>query len=127
MKKAVKRPMKKAEIIDQIMKNHVTGMPENKEKANKFVEKTLRAKGLYQKYLEDEGKIKVKVLQYPQTFEFETGVEFPPFEYGCKKRCQVLLKELKRQKIHSPMHAYEDYVVEIVKKSKFGENWELGS
>ena len=30
-------------------------------------------------------------------------------------------------KIHSPSHAYEDYVIENVRKVRGGEHWHLGS
>jgi hypothetical protein len=83
--------------------------------------------------------MKIIVMDYPQTFEFETKLEFPKFQgmklivskqtdiKRCKKRQELLLAELNKQDIHSPTHAYEDYVIENVHKMPFGELWYLGS
>ena len=77
--------------------------------------------------------MKIKVDTYPETFTFETRAKFPKFVNSgknfayCKNRNAVLLRALKRLNIDSPCHAYEDYVVESVRKTKDGEVWQLGS
>lgn len=71
--------------------------------------------------------MKIKVLDYPETFSFETDVVFPKFEYGCEVRGAELLKALRAQQIDSYFHRYEDYVVEIVTVRDGVEHWILGS
>ena len=71
--------------------------------------------------------MKVKIKFYPDTFSFLTADKLPPFEYGCRTRTELLHKALHDQKIDSPMHAYEDYIVEIVELRSYGEEWTLGS
>ena len=70
---------------------------------------------------------KIKTDGYPQHFEFETGVKLPKFKCGCKVRGELLLSQLNEQDVHSPLHAYEDYVVEKITKTEGGEIWHLGS
>ena len=72
------------------------------------------------------------VLDYPQTFEFKVKKELPTFngEY-CEVRNEILLRQLRRQKIYSPCHLYTDYVVGVVEPfdngTTSGEVWHLFS
>lgn len=81
---------------------------------------------------------RIQVKQYPATFEFNIRTELPPFISGttpeghydaemCEVRNDLLLKHMKRLKVNSPCHAYEDYVVEVVTPTLDGEIWQLGS
>lgn len=81
---------------------------------------------------------KVKIVSYPTDFEFVTNIALPKFissgtvgvDYDCEMcevRNQLLHINMKLQKINSPCHAYEDYVVEVVTKTEDGEIWRLGS
>jgi hypothetical protein len=70
---------------------------------------------------------RIVIEHYPATFIFDVRKELPEFEYGCKVRQEILLRQLKRQNIDSPCHAYSDYVIEHVEKHYTGEYWILGS
>lgn len=79
----------------------------------------------------------IKIDGYPAHFEFKIRAKLPKFissgtigkdydcEY-CEVRNHLLLKYLKRLKINSPYHEYEDYVVEVVTETEDGEIWQLG-
>ena len=69
----------------------------------------------------------IKIYNYPDTFEIKTNVELPKYKYGCKQRKKILLSNLEEQKIHSPNHSYEDYIIEEVETYKKYEVWHLGS
>ena len=82
--------------------------------------------------------MKITVVDYPCTFSFEVSVVLPAFKYGCKTRGLLLAEAMKDQKIDSPMHGYEDYVVEDIErfdkngktawgKKVVAEKWHLGS
>lgn len=80
----------------------------------------------------------IKIDGYPAYFEFKIKTKLPRFvssgtigkdylcEY-CDIRNTLLLKYLKKLKINSPCHGYEDYVVEMVTETEDGEIWQLGS
>ncbi len=70
---------------------------------------------------------RVVIQYYPATFSFDVRKELPPFEYGCKVRQEILLRQLRRKHIYSPCHAYTDYVIEAVETHHCGEIWHLGS
>jgi len=70
---------------------------------------------------------RVIIIGYPETFSFETAVEFPKFVYGCNTRTSLLHLELERNKIHSPCHDYHDYIVENIEVFSEIELWHLGS
>ena len=69
----------------------------------------------------------VIVVEYPDTFSFKTDVEFPKFKYGCKIRTILLHLELLKNKIHSPCHYYDDYIVESIEIKNDIEYWYIGS
>lgn len=72
--------------------------------------------------------MKISTDGYPAPLEFETEVALPPFEYGCKVRTKLLREKMREQKINSPRHAYDDYVVEVILQStKYFEVWGIGS
>ena len=76
---------------------------------------------------------KIMIMGYPDTFSFTTINKLPKFKYGCEVRGEILLKMLNALKIHSPCHAYEDYLVEVIDQFKNStgevniEHWYLGS
>lgn len=72
----------------------------------------------------------ITICDYPQTFTFRTKKVLPPFSYGCEIRTKLAEQAMKRHKIHSPCHGYNEYVVEIVDTISFLPNeeyWHLGS
>lgn len=72
----------------------------------------------------------ITICVYPQTFTFKTKKELPPFEYGCKVRTKLVQSSMKRKKIPSPCHGYDEYVVEQIATCEFIPNeeyWYLGS
>jgi hypothetical protein len=71
--------------------------------------------------------MKVVIKFYPATFSFNVDEELPPFNPGCEIRQEILLHELYEQEIDSYSHAYEDYYISRVIKTKTGEEWVLGS
>lgn len=71
--------------------------------------------------------MKILVNSYPETFTFITKAKLPTFQYGCKKRTAPLRKAMVRLNISSPLHDYNDYVVEQVSKREGVEVWVLGS
>ena len=73
---------------------------------------------------------KITICEYPQTFTFKTKKVLPPFTYGCKIRTMLAEQAMKRHKIYSPCHGYNEYVVEIVITAGLPPNeeyWYLGS
>jgi hypothetical protein len=95
---------------------------------------------------------RIQIHSYPATFEFTIRTELPPFDndshlglsdsdyedenfvwedrknYKAEQvRKRLLLRYLNKLKIHSPCHAYGDYVVERVTETPDGEIWQLGS
>jgi hypothetical protein len=79
---------------------------------------------------ENSELFKIKIVGYPCDFTF---VAKKPFESNYKKteydeeRQKFLLSKMKKLKIPNNGHAYEDFVIESVKKVKGGEEWILGS
>ena len=72
--------------------------------------------------------MEIKISGYPETFTFETTMALPEFEYGCEVRHREMVKAMEQQKIDSPSHGYDEYVVESIQKTKQGgETWHLGS
>lgn len=92
----------------------------------------------------------IKIDGYPDYFEFKTRVELPVWyqdewkeldwenmteeQYINRKnykaeqvRNRLLIKNMKKLRINSPCHVYEDYIVETVIKTENGEIWHLGS
>lgn len=95
----------------------------------------------------------IRINGYPDYFEFKTRTKLPKFDnnadleltdedwdnmtdeqYRKRKnyeaeqiRQKLLLRYLKKLRIYSFGHAYEDYVVEIVTETEDGEIWQLGS
>jgi hypothetical protein len=72
-------------------------------------------------------EMKIEVIAYPTSFEFETKATFPKFDYGCDVRCKELVKAMSELDVNSSSHQYEDYIVEQVEVTKDGERWHLGS
>ena len=71
---------------------------------------------------------KISVIGYPCTFKFTVSKPFKPFNYDEDDgRNELLLKKMYELAVESPCHAYEDYVIEIVRKVRGGEHWYLGS
>jgi hypothetical protein len=71
---------------------------------------------------------KISVIGYPSTFKFTVSKPFKPFNYDEDDgRNKILLKKMYELSVESPCHAYEDYVIEIVRKVRGGEHWFLGS
>lgn len=73
---------------------------------------------------------KIKILGYPCDFTF---ISKKPFKEDYNKtkydeeRQSFLLSKMKKLKLPNSGHAYEDFVIERVKKVKGGEEWILGS
>ena len=72
-------------------------------------------------------KTKIKIIDYPESFGFETSEKLPDFKYGCEKRSKILEKKMQLLDIKSPNHEYSDYIVETVHKFENYEYWYLGS
>lgn len=73
-------------------------------------------------------RIQIKV--YPATFDFKIRTELPIFvneEEYCEIRTKLLFKNLKKHKIYSYGHIYEDYAVTDVCLTEDGEIWEISS
>lgn len=92
---------------------------------------------------------RIQIKKYPATFEFKIRTELPEFDnhawedddgYQTQEqwenrknhkaeeiRQKLLLKYLKKLKVYSFGHGYEDYVVERVTVTEDGEIWQLGS
>ena len=71
---------------------------------------------------------KISIIGYPCTFKFTVSKPFKPFNYDEDDgRNELLLKKMYELAVESPCHAYEDYVIEIVRKVRGGEHWYLGS
>ena len=71
---------------------------------------------------------KISVIGYPSTFKFTVSKPFKPFNYDEDDgRNKILIKKMYELSVESPCHAYEDYVIEIVRKVRGGEHWFLGS
>jgi hypothetical protein len=79
---------------------------------------------------ENSDLYKIKILGYPCDFTFVTK---KPFENIFKKaeydeeRQKFLLSKMNKLKLPNSGHAYEDFVIEKVRKVKGGEEWILGS
>lgn len=69
----------------------------------------------------------IQINHYPATFSFKVRKDLPEFQFNCPVRNKILLYQLKKQRIDSPCHSYEDYGVDIVIPTETGEIWELGS
>ena len=75
---------------------------------------------------------KISIKGYPDTFSFTVFKKFKPFdnddfEADDDGRSEILLIKMYELKVKSISHAYEDYVIERVRKVKGGEEWILGS
>jgi len=70
---------------------------------------------------------RIIIQDYPATIYFDVKKKLPTFEYGCKVRQKILLRQLKRWAVDSPIHKYNDYVVEAVESLYDGEIWIIGS
>jgi len=79
---------------------------------------------------ENSDLYKIKILGYPCDFTF---ISKKPFKEDYNKtkydeeRQNFLLSKMKKLKLPNSGHAYEDFVIERVKKVKGGEVWILGS
>ena len=79
---------------------------------------------------ENSDLYKIKILGYPCNFTF---ISKKPFKEDYNKtkydeeRQNFLLSKMKKLKLPNSGHAYEDFVIERVKKVKGGEEWILGS
>ena len=90
----------------------------------------IKSDGINAKDLEKEYKITIK--GYPDTFSFLVYKKFKPFdnedfEADDDGRIDILLIKMYELNVNSNGHAYEDFVIERVKKVKGGEEWILGS
>ena len=79
---------------------------------------------------ENSDLYKIKIEGYPCDFTFVTKQPFKNnhknTEYD-EERQKFLLSKMKKLKLPNSGHAYEDFVIERVKKVKGGEEWILGS
>ena len=79
---------------------------------------------------ENSDLFKIKIQGYPCDFTF---ISKKPFNEDYNKtkydeeRQNFLLSKMKKLKLPNSGHAYEDFVIERVKKVKGGEEWILGS
>ena len=79
---------------------------------------------------ENSELFKIKIEGYPCDFTF---ISKKPFKEDYNKakydeeRQNFLLSKMKKLKLPNSGHAYEDFVIERVKKVKGGEEWVLGS
>lgn len=64
------------------------------------------------------------LIDYPDIISFKTNKEFKNND----ERTNWLVSAMTRKKIHSPNHAYTDYVVEFVENiDENTEYWGIGS
>lgn len=70
--------------------------------------------------------MKIKVMNYPRTFSFDTKEKLPPFKYGCSVRTAIVQKQLAKI-TYNVLHVPKDFIVERVRKTATGETWHLGS
>ena len=79
---------------------------------------------------ENSELFKIKIEGYPCDFTFVTKQPFKNnhknTEYD-EERQNFLISKMKKLKLPNSGHAYEDFVIERVKKVKGGEEWVLGS
>ena len=79
---------------------------------------------------ENSDLYKIKISGYPCDFTFVTkkpfNGDYNKTEYD-EERQKFLLSKMKKLKLLNSGHAYEDFVIEHVKKVKGGEEWILGS
>ncbi len=67
------------------------------------------------------------IYDYPTTFSFHVRKDLPDFQEHCEIRQEILLRQLRKQKVDSPCHSYNEYVVEMVEPFLHGEIWIIGS
>jgi len=71
------------------------------------------------------------IKNYPATFSFTTPDILPERpenkSIDCRVRDNMLHRELEKQGINSPNHAYTDYIVELILKHGNNETWIVGS
>jgi hypothetical protein len=67
------------------------------------------------------------ITDYPANFTFKVRKDLPAFDEYCEVRQEILLRQLRRQNIDSPCHAYTDYGIDEVITFDGGEQWILGS
>lgn len=69
-------------------------------------------------------KMKTIIIDYPTDFVFRTRIDFVSDE----QRTKHLRKILRKNNVSSPLHEYNDYVVEIVEDlDSYTEFWIVGS
>lgn len=69
-------------------------------------------------------KMKTIIIDYPTDFVFRTKIDFVSDE----QRTEHLRKILRKNNVPSPMHEYNDYVVEIVEDfDSDTQFWGIGS
>lgn len=67
-------------------------------------------------------------IDYPIKLSFNTEEELPDFVYACPVRTKILRKWLEGQSGGAlDYHVVDDFVVEVVTKTKDGEKWLVGS
>jgi DNA-binding Lrp family transcriptional regulator len=121
---------KEAKDRTEILKND-HGLHKNfkvvKVERNNIGDETWHVEGFEE---ENSELFKIKIQGYPCDFTF---VAKQPFKNNFKKtefdeeRQKFLISKMKKLKLPNSGHAYEDFVIEYVKKVKGGEEWILGS
>ena len=125
------------ESIDNNLRNKIL---QSKLGENYFVEKVKR-KGNFEEWsilsdgikaIDLEKEYKITIKGYPDTFSFTVFKKFKPFdnedfEADDDGRINILLIKMYELNVNTNGHAYEDFVIERVKKVKGGEEWMLGS
>jgi hypothetical protein len=67
------------------------------------------------------------VTDYPSTFSFHTKEKLPRFKFDCPVRTRIIQEELVKQKIETPYHEPNHYMVEEITRFEGGEIWGLGT
>ena len=71
--------------------------------------------------------MRIIVTDYPATFSFHIEGELPKFKFDCPTRTEIVQQQIKEQKIETPYHEPEHYMVEDIIPFEDGEIWELGT
>jgi len=74
----------------------------------------------------DKRSVTIQVKSYPLDLTFKIKVKLPPFIYGCDVRTKIIQKKLTTS-FYSASHRPNDFIVEEIEKTEFGEIWHLGS
>jgi len=82
--------------------------------------------------IDTKSNYKITIKGYPDTFSFNVSKKFKPFdnddfEADDDGRTDILLIKMFELNVKSNGHAYNDFIIERVKKVKGGEEWILGS